>query len=114
MLALKHRLIAAGVQCRESDYALTTIERIRTFIRIVRQDLEVQLRDGKLDGSMTPENARQAIYACTIFEDSLRVEYPELLAMLGGSLYPREQPARQRNDVGERRSLLTCAPGRRR
>jgi hypothetical protein len=76
MLDLKHRLIAAGVRCRETDFALTAIESIRTYIRIVRQDLEVQLRDGKLD-SMTPENARQAIYACTIFEDSLRVDCPE-------------------------------------
>jgi hypothetical protein len=76
MLELKNRIIAAGVQCRETDYALTAIESIRTFIRVVRQDLWVQLRDGKLDGSMTPANAKQAIYACIMFEDSLRVDYP--------------------------------------
>ena len=30
LLDLKHRLIAAGVQCRDADYALTAIESART------------------------------------------------------------------------------------
>jgi len=77
ILDVRRRLIEGGFHRGDSDYARRALEDIRTYIRLVRQGLETQLGDGDLDG-LTPENARQAIYSCQIFEDRLQVDHSEI------------------------------------
>ena len=51
---------------------------LRESCQYLREDLEKQLRTGKLKKHMSAEKAQQAIYGLQLLEDSLRVEQPKV------------------------------------
>lgn len=77
MLDVKRRLIDSCRKSGDEEYARRVIDDIGRFLRCLREDLEEQLREDRLE-NMSPENAQAAIYGIQIFEDSLRADYPEL------------------------------------
>jgi hypothetical protein len=71
MLAVKRKLIE-----NDPESARRILEDVGNFLRCLREDLEILLREGRLK-DMSPENAQAAIYGIQIFEDSLRTD-PEI------------------------------------
>jgi hypothetical protein len=77
LMDVKRQLLEAAIASGDLEHARDLIDGVRIFVRYVREDLEIQLRDGTLE-EMTPEQAQQAIYGAQILEGSLQSDYPEL------------------------------------
>ena len=73
LLAIKGRLIGASAQAGDQDFACQTLEDARTYVRMIREGLEIELRDGGLQ-DLTPEAAQQAIHGCQMLEESLQAD----------------------------------------
>jgi hypothetical protein len=99
MLDIKRRLIEAGIERGDPQYARRILDDLRNFVGFVREELEAQFREGNVE-DMTPEKAQQAIYGCQIFEDSLRADYPESqLIDRADTVLPRASFRRQLQEI---------------
>lgn len=78
LLDVKRRLIRASLQWGDEAFAHRTLEQVRSHVQIIREGLEIGLREGDLEG-LTPEMAQQAIYGCHLLEASLQPdpEHPQ-------------------------------------
>jgi hypothetical protein len=70
---VKRRLIEASAHCGDPGFARWILEDARTYVRMIREGLEIGLREGDLQ-DLTPQNAQQAIYGCRILEDSIQAD----------------------------------------
>jgi hypothetical protein len=76
LMDVKRQMIEAGIASGDLESARNLIDGVRIFVRYVREDLENQLRDGRLK-DMSPEQAQQAIYGAQLLEGSLKAD-PEV------------------------------------
>jgi hypothetical protein len=69
----KRRLMEASISCDDPAYARRFVAKLRTRVRMIRQGLEIALREGEL-GNFTYDIAQQAIYGCQILESTLQID----------------------------------------
>jgi hypothetical protein len=77
LMDIKRKIIEAGIASGDLGPAREVIEGVSTAVRLLREELENQLRNGTLE-DMTPEQAQEAINNTKILEGSLKADFPEV------------------------------------